>query len=436
VAQERSRSRGKPSASRRRTRPARAAVVATSPARPTQREALLDEAAKQFNARGIAATSVSQVAQRVDLTRAAVYYYVKDSEDLVFQCYMRACQLMADDLARAHEDGADDLARIQSLVRRALAPDRPEVAVVSEIAYLSAPKRTLIQAEHDRNVAALEAFVRNGMRAGTIRECDPHVMAQAIFGILSWIVLSPGWIGRGGDAGTAVRMSDALADILERGLAVDPTIAFQCRIDVKASTAAPANMFDRELAAELKIEQVLATASRLFNERGLDGASLDQIAAALGATKGALYHYFSNKRELILRCYQRAASLDEKFADLAEQSGRTGLERGMIGLHLNVQAQLAGPSPLVPLIGFESIAPGPRKALQARLSQLQQRFTRFGHEGIADGSNRDCDVDAVSLAGAGMFGWIPKWLPGGALERRWEIADQMVELYRTGLRRR
>ena len=62
-----------------------------------------DEAARQFNARGIAAPSVNQVAKRVGLTRAAVYYYVKDGEDLVFQCYLRACQLTADDLAELIE---------------------------------------------------------------------------------------------------------------------------------------------------------------------------------------------------------------------------------------------------------------------------------------------------------------------------------------------
>ena len=45
--------------------------LASAPARPTQRELLLDEAARQFNARGIAATSVNQVAKRVGLTRAA-----------------------------------------------------------------------------------------------------------------------------------------------------------------------------------------------------------------------------------------------------------------------------------------------------------------------------------------------------------------------------
>ena len=428
-------SRSKTAASRRRARATRP-QLASAPARLSQREVLLDEAARQFNARGIAATSVDQVAKRVGLTRAAVYYYVKDSEDLVFQCYLRACQLTAEDLAQAHAHGQDDLERIKEFVRRALAPERPQAAVVSEIAYLSDARRTVIEAEHGRNIAALEGFVRDGIRAGTIRECDAHVTAQAIFGIVSWIVLSPGWVGTGGDAAFALRMSEAVVDHLEHGLAASAATPFLCRIDVKTLASAPANMFDREHAAAMKVEQLLETASRLFNERGLDGASLDQIAAALGATKGALYHYFSDKRELILRCYERSAALDEKMTDLAEHSGTTGLERGMIGLHLNVQAQVAGPSPLVPMIGFESIAPGPRKALQGRLAQLHRRFTDMGHQGIADGSNRRCDVDAIALAGAGMFGWIPKWLPANAAARRWEIADQMVDLSRLGLKPR
>jgi AcrR family transcriptional regulator len=213
--------RSKAAAGRRRARMARP-QLASAPARPTQREALLDEAARQFNARGIAATSVNQVAKRVGLTRAAVYYYVKDGEDLVFQCYLRACQLTADDLAHAHEHGTDDLERIKEFVRRALAPERPPAAVVSEIAYLSEAKRTVIETEHGRNIAALESFVRNGIRAGTIRECDAHVTAQAIFGIVSWIVLSPGWVGQGGDAAFALRMSEAVVDHLEHGLAASP----------------------------------------------------------------------------------------------------------------------------------------------------------------------------------------------------------------------
>src|SRR5262245_27555607 len=54
--------RTKTAAARRRARAARP-QLASAPARPTQREILLDEAARQFNARGIAATSVNQVAK-------------------------------------------------------------------------------------------------------------------------------------------------------------------------------------------------------------------------------------------------------------------------------------------------------------------------------------------------------------------------------------
>jgi AcrR family transcriptional regulator len=424
------------SAPRRRTRKFRERpVLAAATRQPTQRETLLDEAAKQFNARGIATTSVNDVAKRIGLTRAAVYYYVKDGEDLVFQCYMRASQLMAEDLARAHEEGGDDLRRVEAFIRRVLSPDRPAAAVVSEIPYLSAPMRSIVEAEHAKNIAALEQFIRSGIRKGTIRECDPQVIAQAIFGIVSWVVLSPGWMGQGGDREFAQRMIDALTDHLEHGIAgASSREPLRCSIDVSSLVNQPSNLFDRDAAAALKTEQVLETASRLFNERGIDGTSLDQIAAALGATKGVLYHYFTDKGELVLRCYERSASLDEKFVDLAERSGRNGLERAMIGLHLNVQAQVGGPSPLVPLVGFEAIPTGPRKALQQRLSRLQQRFAGFGTEGIADGSIRPSDVDALSLAGAGMFGWIPKWLPAEARDRKWEIADQMVRLWMVGLR--
>ena len=49
---------------------------------------------------------------------------------------------------------------------------------------------------------------------------------------------------------------------------------------------------------------MLMTASRLFNRRGIDGTSLDDITAGLGATKGALYHYLDNKTDLVARCHQ------------------------------------------------------------------------------------------------------------------------------------
>jgi len=73
----------------------------------------------------------------------------------------------------------------------------------------------------------------------------------------------------------------------------------------------------------------------------------------------------------------------------------------MIGLHLNIQAHVAGPYPLMLLIGIEALPPGPRGALIQRASRINQCYNEFSTEGLADGGNRPSDVQANSLSGAG-----------------------------------
>ena len=46
-------------------------------------------------------------------------------------------------------------------------------------------------------------------------------------------------------------------------------------------------------------EAILAAATKLFARRGIEATSLDDIAAEIGMTKGAIYANFRNKRELV-----------------------------------------------------------------------------------------------------------------------------------------
>src|SRR5215813_4996157 len=111
--------------------PARKRAAKLPLKRASKRERALDEAARLFNERGIAATSIADVAAAMDVTRAALYYYFDERDDLVFQTYERACRVMADDLAAADEGGRDGLSRIFAFARRALAPERKPMAVLS-----------------------------------------------------------------------------------------------------------------------------------------------------------------------------------------------------------------------------------------------------------------------------------------------------------------
>ena len=63
-------------------------------------------------------------------------------------------------------------------------------------------------------------------------------------------------------------------------------------------------------------------AAELFAERGVAGASLDEVLAAAGAGKGQLYHYFSGRDELVeaavgLRCTQVLAGLTQALGAVA-----------------------------------------------------------------------------------------------------------------------
>jgi len=69
-------------------------------------------------------------------------------------------------------------------------------------------------------------------------------------------------------------------------------------------------------------ERLVDVACRLFAEKGFEGTSVQDVVAAAGVTKGAMYHYFSSKDDLLYEIYGRVLRMQlerlEKFA--AEES--------------------------------------------------------------------------------------------------------------------
>ena len=98
----------------------------------------------------------------------------------------------------------------------------------------------------------------------------------------------------------------------------------------RAQTAVVAERRTQAERREATRAVLIAAGRRLFADRGFDAVSSEEIVAAAGVTRGALYHHFDGKRGL--------------FAAIFEQ-----IESELVG-RFDVSA-LGGPSPLDALVG-------------------------------------------------------------------------------------
>ena len=136
---------------------------------PNKHERVLDEAARQLNEKGVLLTSLAEIAAKLGVTRGAMYYYVADREDLVFQCYRRAAEITARHLLEAGRAGGTAVDVLRVFVTRMLDPNEPEIAARAEIAMLNATQRDTIQGLYDAIATRLAHVLETGEREGVLR---------------------------------------------------------------------------------------------------------------------------------------------------------------------------------------------------------------------------------------------------------------------------
>jgi AcrR family transcriptional regulator len=149
----------------------------------------------------------------------------------------------------------------------------------------------------------------------------------------------------------------------------------------------PRGDFDRSARKAQTRSSLLAAAARVYARRGFGGATLDEVAAEAGFTKGAVYSHFGSKENLLL------ALMEEHLASqVAEQIAlfdrdRTTWERPLAGSARWMQQLEEDPDPFrlfVELWVYAQRDERLRERLAGGLDALRATFARFAAESAAD----------------------------------------------------
>ncbi len=181
-----------------------------------QKDRMLRAAARCFNEKGYSGTSLKDVSAILGLTDAALYYYVRNKEELVYLCYLRAGDVGREALDRAIAEGDSGLDTVRRYLRYHLdvmTGERGPIAIMSEIPSLEPAHRDEILEISRRHSARFEAVLEKGIADGSIAPCDVRMTGNAIMGALNWV---PKWFH--GDAAVADQVVSEFPAILSAGL--------------------------------------------------------------------------------------------------------------------------------------------------------------------------------------------------------------------------
>jgi AcrR family transcriptional regulator len=154
-----------------------------------RRKDVLRAAAEVFRSKGVAATSMKDIADAANVNRASIYYYVESKEELYEAVVLDAVEdniAKAEALVRSRIDPREKLEQMVRLLLKSFADNYPQIYVF--IAERTGEKASpTIHDLQERFDAALTKIIAQGVKRGTFRsDVDPHVATFALLGMVNW----------------------------------------------------------------------------------------------------------------------------------------------------------------------------------------------------------------------------------------------------------
>lgn len=153
-------------------------------------QALLRTAARLFNETGFHQTTLEMLAQRLGVTKPTLYYYIKNKDDILFECNRLALLQAQEALEMAQAQGTTGLEKLRVLVTRyahIVTEDFGTCLILSGDQALTKENRQALRTFRSTVDHSVRAMLEEGMRDGSIAPCNPKMVTFALFGAFNWI---------------------------------------------------------------------------------------------------------------------------------------------------------------------------------------------------------------------------------------------------------
>lgn len=182
-----------------------------------------------------------------------------------------------------------------------------------------------------------------------------------------------------------------------------------------------------------KLDAVLHTAARMFNEKGFHATSLDEVAEHLQITKPTLYYYVRSKDDILFQCVSRGLELMKVAIREAGSRGASSRDKLFAAMRQYALIVTADFGMCVIRVGEDPLPPESRRQLRKMKGAIDLEFRELIRQGVADGTFNECDPKLAAFTIAGALSWIGRWYRPDGDQSPEQIADQMIDLLVAGL---
>ncbi|MFI8854518.1 TetR/AcrR family transcriptional regulator [Streptomyces sp. 891-h] len=183
-------------------------------------------------------------------------------------------------------------------------------------------------------------------------------------------------------------------------------------------------------------QRLLAAATRLFAEQGYDRTSVQEIVEAAGVTKGALYHYFGSKDDLLHEIYGRLLRLQQERLDLLAEREAPVEERLRLAAADVVVTTIENlDDAMIFFRSMHQLSPEKQKQVRAERRRYHERFRALIEEGRRCGVFSDATpADLVVDYHFGSVHHLGSWYSADGPLTPQEVADHLADLLLRALR--